>query len=506
MKFIRFNPFPMGVQRTQKVKYIIMMGDSLSDRGTLNKALLFGCIPMASLSGLEGRSPDGRFTNGLVWGDHVSAVIASDFTIHRLQQRKRLHPHNKERKQQTRDDIRIKGFKEGRQNIYIDDTTISDAVIDGEPYVLKAIRDSYTLDDDQFVNYHGKVWLRSYCEGGLTAHDYSWNLSTSIVRFFTRLIVSTIKEMREQLLSYDKKNNISHQKKAETLIIEWAGANDLVTVNAKPSLAAVDKALTARMDNVKKLIAAGYRNFVLLNLPNLALTPRFQALSKNEQENAQHCVAYFNSQLLKLCADLNKDYPHCSIDAFDINTMFEHIYNNPKQYGFDEDKVTQSYTLSEEFEAPQNGMSPSSGYMFYDDLHPSADMHALLAAYFYHELAPRYQLLEPDRPRINRQCNLSEDTLLGVFRKHYEVRLAADKNSFFRSSRSNLDYKHAGLHKILYHALHEKGERTFNVLKNMGWFNAEGKLILEEPVLQQAMRAMPEQESFRIYPERAKRL
>jgi phospholipase/lecithinase/hemolysin len=487
MRFKRFNPFAQQSQGPKKIKHIIMMGDSLSDRGTLNKVLLFGCIPMSYLSGLQGHSPDGRFTNGLVWSDHVSAEIASDFTIHRLLKRKRFNnPDKRTQKARTTDDLHIHGYKENRQNIYLDAIDISDAIIMGDSKVLHAIRDSYTLDDDQFVNYRGKVWIRSYCEGGLSSHDYSWNLSTSIVRFFTRLIVSTLTNMRDKLLDYDKKNKISAQQKTETLIIEWSGANDLVTVNAKPSFAEVDKAIAARVDNVKKLIASGYRNFVLLNVPNLALTPRFQLLSKEEQDNAQKCVAYFNAQLQKVCAELNQDYPHCSLDAFDINTMFEHIYNNAKQYGFEESKKTIPYIKSKDFKAPVDGVSPASGYMFYDDIHPSADMHALLAAYFYDQLERRYKLLEPNK-EIKRESCLSEDALLKAFRKQYEVRLNADKNSFFHGSRSNLNYKNAELHVVLKHALHDKGARTLDVLKKMGWINHEGQLALDEPVLQHAM-------------------
>ena len=285
MKFKRFDPFPINPRQAIKIKNLIMMGDSLSDRGTLNKTLLFGCIPMSYVEGLEGRSPDGRFTNGMVWSDHVCAEIASDFTINRA--KKRWH---------------------------LDDTDISDAVIHGDKRILKAIKESYSLDDDKFINYDGKLWIRSYCAGGLTSHNYSWNLSTSIIRFFMRIIVSKLEEMRQQLFNYDKQQKISNEQKAETLIIEWSGANDLVAVNAKPSHEEADKAIAARIDNVKKLIASGYRNFVLFNLPNLSLTPRYQALGKTEQDNAQECSLYFNEQLKKACEQLNEDYPHCSID------------------------------------------------------------------------------------------------------------------------------------------------------------------------------------------------
>ncbi len=85
-------------------------------------------------------------------------------------------------------------------------------------------------------------------------------LSSSITRFFTRLIASTLKEMRDAIISYDNQNKISSKQKAETLIIEWSGANDLVTLNAKPSKEEVDKAIAARVENIKQLISKGYRN------------------------------------------------------------------------------------------------------------------------------------------------------------------------------------------------------------------------------------------------------
>ncbi len=85
---MRFQGIDKRIPRNRhsrvQIKQLIMMGDSLSDRGTLNKKLLFGCISLSKLSGLAGHSPEGRFTNGMVWSDHVSAEIASDFTIKRL--------------------------------------------------------------------------------------------------------------------------------------------------------------------------------------------------------------------------------------------------------------------------------------------------------------------------------------------------------------------------------------------------------------------------------------
>lgn len=439
------------------IKHIIMMGDSLSDRGTSNKSTVLGCIPMSSLNGLKGKSPDGRFTNGLVWSDHVSAKIASDFTIKRLQ--KKWH---------------------------LDDTDVSDAIICHDRRIVSAIRDNYSLDDDYFINYLGKVWVRSYCVGGLMAHDYSWMASSSLIRFFTRLIVASLDDLRKKVLKYDKKNHISYEQKAETLIIEWSGANDLVTVNAKPSIEEVDKAITARMDNIKKMIAAGYRNFIVMNLPNLSLTPRYQAKSVEDQYLAKTCSDYFNTKLQEACEQLSDSYPHCEVNAFDVNFLFEMIYHNPEQYLLDKDKLKIPYNTSVDFDDPKDGTSHATGYMFYDDLHPSADLHALLAAYFYDQLPLKYELLEPNQVKCNKKEPLPEEVLLRCFRSHYAAQKTHD-NRFVGHTKSTLDYKNANLEVILKHALNEEGKRTMAVLNKLGWVDKHGELILKEPALIKAL-------------------
>ncbi|GGI81756.1 SGNH/GDSL hydrolase family protein [Legionella impletisoli] len=442
-----------------EIKYITMMGDSLSDRGTLNRAFLFGIIPMRKIAGLEQRSPDGRFTNGLVWGDHVTASIASDFTIKRLERRWHLR-----------------------------DTDIADAVIMRDKRILRAIYDSYTLDDDKFVHYHKKLWVRSYCEGGLMSHDYSWKPSWNLKRFFNRIILSALEDMRHKILQYDKKHNISCKQKRETLIIEWSGANDLITVNAKPTPEEVDRAIAARVDNVRKLISAGYRNFVLFNLPNLSLTPRFYDKTQAEQVEARQCSYYFNKQLQEVCEALSRDYPYCSIRIFDINSEFEKVYENPSKYYFDEEKKTLSYADSLDFKPPSKGISAASGYMYFDDIHPSADLHALLAAHFYDTLGNQYTLLEPDKIIHKKHRECTEEELLACFKTHYERRFEQDKHGFFSCFRhSNLDIKNASLKTILQHALMEGGKRTKEVLIDLGWLNKEDELILDSNVLQNAM-------------------
>lgn len=105
-------------------------------------------------------------------------------------------------------------------------------------------------------------------------------------------------------------------------------------------------------------------------------------------------------------------YPQCVIEVFDINQIFTQIYENPNQYGFAQDKLTQPYKTSADFKMLLNGTSPAQGYMFWDDIHPSADTHAILGKEFYKKYSEQYQFTEPNSEEVEEQIDLSNENLV----------------------------------------------------------------------------------------------
>jgi len=346
--------------------YIAMIGDSLTDRGTLNNRYLFGCIPMSLLSGLRGLSPGDSFTNGLPWSDHLIAALANEFSLKKISREKSM-----------------------------DAADLADAIITHDASIYPAVNNFYNLKNDKSADYNGQNFVRTYSEGGLTAYDYSWWPSKSISRFFSRLILSTLEKKRKELFAYDQSHHLSKKQKAHTLIIEWSGANDLITVNEKPSKPEVDRAIKARIKNLTELIKNGYRHFVLFNLPDLSLTPRYQNKEDPERENARACSYYFNNQLELACKNLKEQYPYCSIDIFDANKEFTNMYHHPEKYYLEKAKKNLAYTKSADFKILPNGTSPAKGYMFWDDVHPTADVHALLAYKFCELYRNKFNFLPP---------------------------------------------------------------------------------------------------------------
>jgi phospholipase/lecithinase/hemolysin len=461
--------------KPSKISHFVMIGDSLSDRGTFAQRYWCGLISLGSISGLSKCSPLGRFTNGLAWTDHLSAIIADQFI-----QEKEKEPDPELSEDHIDHDASDKS------------TEITNPSLPYDPKIAKLLKNSYFLDNDRAVRYRGHDFVRNYNEGGLTAHDYSWLPSYSFVRFFMRLVLSTLQTMRERLLNYDNNHLISDQHKAETLVVEWSGANDLITVNAKPSVEVVDSAIEARIQNAEELIKHGYHHFVFFNLPDLSLTPRYQAKSVEEQRNAHECSMYFNRGLTAAVRKLAETYPHASMAVFDVDELFTEVYEHPETLGFEKEKLKIAYTESSDFQINKDRTSPAPGYMFWDDVHPTAKLHELLAHRFYEHFKVEYNLSPPNFDVKDENCiEVSEHDLLASFRRTYRTRFLTEQLGFFGNfRRSNIKYETASIKQILKHALYEEGQRTREVIEQLQWIDKAGNLKLNIPSLVEPMEEL----------------
>lgn len=590
------------------IKRFVVISDSMSDRGFMEHLKLAGLIPMDALSGLKGRSPDGRFTNGYSWIDEFVSMLATEYKIAQIrkmatQSGKQYFDQGlgKQAKAHPRYDDIFDGILTGDHKLKVamgedaDDCpshqagmkrSLSDGNIRQGEIINRATPASsepktpdFGLDDYLGVTYHGRSWFRTFCQGGMTAHNYAWKPSTSISRFFTRIILATLDGMRRMLLDNDREIGITYQDKQETMVIEWSGANDLITVNREPSILEADNAVSARINNMRKLIHAGYRNFTLINLPDISLTPRYQALSAKKQALASRCTDHFNDILAKACSDMAREYPDCNINVFDINHDFKEIYHNPEQFGFEKAKLKTPYTTSKDFRIgsclvslssiplhfaalklpagyesyymkvegdnsalyyvdktdciikhlpiPENnlgivettlsgirqnsllnktdyqkltslsnytpredgGASPSSGYMFWDDVHPSADTHAQNGRHFYEWFTQRFRCTEPDSRLVDLQQE-SAESILASFRQSYGYRLSRDRSGLFGclGGHSRLDYTKASLADVFYHAVYDHGNRTKQILTKLGLMDKHYIPIMAIPAVADAMR------------------
>lgn len=459
------------IARGKTIRHFVVMGDSLSDRGRLIRdRKLAGVLPLRWIVALMNKTHNARFTNGLDWDDDIGAMFASQFIAH---------------------DLRFHGRKPGQLNP--DD--ISDGIIAHDPNIDVSVDNAYTLDQDEYIKYKNRDFMRTYCEGGLTSHDYSSEGTWSISQLFSRKIVSTLSAMREALFADDEKNKTSDKQKEETLVIEWSGANDLITVNSKPTEEEARKAVAARIANVKELIAKGYKNIALFDMPDLTLTPRFLKASEAERQNIKHVCEYFNQELVKACAELKAQDPTIDLNIFPVSEHFSRIYNNAAQYGLT--NTTEPLVESKYYRNTKDPL-PSEGYMFFDEIHPTAKTHSFLAEEFYKLCIQSYDVQVPEFDRASTaQCMFEK------FMMEYESTFSSDRNGFwgdYRNSNLPADIKGFAIENnrdyievlaaIFSHALKDDGKRTLRILGDFGWINSDKSINMQIPVLQRVAQTL----------------
>ena len=158
------------------------------------------------------------------------------------------------------------------------------------------------------------------------------------------------------------------------LYVVWGGANDMRDGLAAGTDAAVNASMTTAITNLTTIIgalhAAGARNFLLPNLPDLGLTPEARSHGAAAAGAASFVSGLFNQQLSAAYGAMAQAWTD------------EHFYY------FNAMGAQQAITLG----APGNGFSnvesaclstagcnPAT-YLYWDSIHPTSATHAILGA------------------------------------------------------------------------------------------------------------------------------
>ncbi|MEO8400506.1 MAG: SGNH/GDSL hydrolase family protein [Gammaproteobacteria bacterium] len=392
-------------------------------------------------------------------------------------------------------------------------TDLADAILDDQ--IEHNFQRSYTLSNSKDVQFQGNSFIVTFAKGGSTArahHVYESlhvhpdeSIKDCVVDYVTkvpsRFVLSTLEDQRNALLAHLAIEQYSDAEKAKKLVIEWSGANDLITVDVKPTKIEAKKAVEARIQNVKEMFKNGYRQVVLFNLPDLSLTPRFQRMSEANKTNAHEVSEYFNHMLLEQSQNLQREYqvkyPDCKIEIFDVSNILREVCENPMQfpeYKFSSENRSKPYIESNDFKLKNKNLTSNpnkndsaTGYIFWDDVHPTATMHILLAELLMKKLQERFEFQMPSP--------VSAETLYKRFKNKYREMLESPGwFKFFRQSYlpKDLDGEEPeeAIVKILRHALIDDADRTVSVIKELGWIDDNGNIDLQIPVLHAASQEL----------------
>lgn len=517
-----------------KISSILIIGDSLTDRGKMNVRKLLGFIPMKYLSGLAGVSPDGRFTNGYNWADIISYALIDDhklsvikkwgeksFDIAHTDKLKAGHWENGRledaawtqsqakkttrfyKKSYTDDDYYAvkakhsqfaKLFHHDKTQSFIN-TEISDAILHRDKKIKPIIDTKVSLDHDELVLYKKRSFARSIAEGGATASNFFFKWSWSPKHFFSRLVLKNLNSLRKMIFKSDEKEDNTFDKNKDTIVLEWTGANDVATVNPRPTPTMAKRAVAARIKNVREMLKKGYKHFVLFNIPDLSLTPRYQVKQRQHINYAFLTSYVFNETLQAEIDKLKAEFPDCMFDVFDINALFNDMYKHPENYGFDKDKLTTPFLEVKEHPVDETGKSPAKGYVFWDEVHSTADAQAQKALALIEFLSKKYHI-QPEMIKkvpfpqgfaplsIPDPIAVKKKALKENFIKAYTERL--DKDYYKISSlfglwrKSKVPYlAQASMEDIVAHGESNKKNRTYAIMKDLHWVTEKGELEAE---------------------------
>ncbi|MCC8403952.1 SGNH/GDSL hydrolase family protein [Paraburkholderia sp. MMS20-SJTN17] len=240
---------------------------------------------------------------------------------------------------------------------------------------------AYTIDITHKLSAHGGL---GYAEGGSTvatpANQYD---------FLSDVIGNIEMPVNQQVSSYLSAHGSFN---ANQLVLVWAGANDVLRAGNLPAAAPiVQTAATTLAQLVGQIVQNGGAHVVVVNLPNIGLSPKGLA-SADGGANLTQLSQLFNNTLN---AALQTDGLQSKVIEVDSYTWTNQVIANFRANGF---AVSNTAQACDPGKTPDDTSLLCSGatyvsanadqtYMFADDLHPTTHMHALFAQFVEQQIA-----------------------------------------------------------------------------------------------------------------------
>lgn len=165
----------------------------------------------------------------------------------------------------------------------------------------------------------------------------------------------------------------------------WIGANDLFDILGNSSvdqMASVNAAVANEMKFISGLVTDGAHNILVADVPSLGLTPGTLASGQASATHATALTNYYNAVLdANLTAYAFGD-PGVHLTLLDTAGLLQQAASDPQAFGFTN---TTGELWSGNFTSTSSGTlattnpTAQAGYLFFDQLHPTAPAHALVA-------------------------------------------------------------------------------------------------------------------------------
>ncbi|MEM5313196.1 SGNH/GDSL hydrolase family protein [Paraburkholderia sp. JHI869] len=240
---------------------------------------------------------------------------------------------------------------------------------------------AYTVGLDHKLSAQGGF---GYAEGGSTvatpANQYD---------FLSDVIGNIEMPVNTQVSSYLSAHGTFNSGQ---LVLVWAGANDVLRAGNPPTAnTVVQAAATTLAQVVGQIVAAGATHVVVINVPNVGLSPKGIA-SADGGANLTQLSQLFNSTLNGALQTNGLQGKVIQIDSY---TWITQLVANFQASGFTVSNTAQACDPSKTPDNTSLLCSPATyvaanadqTYMFADDLHPTTHTHTLFAQFVERQIA-----------------------------------------------------------------------------------------------------------------------
>ncbi|KAM0346324.1 hypothetical protein ACHAPU_005755 [Fusarium lateritium] len=116
-----------------------------------------------------------------------------------------------------------------------------------------------------------------------------------------------------------------------SLFAIWIGINDVIHNYKNRKSNTYDASFRSYRTQIEKLYKAGARNFLLMTIPPLQLTPRVSKSAK-EIPLVTSAVADWNRRVKVLQKQIKTIYPSATVFLYDTYPLFQKVYEKPSQF------------------------------------------------------------------------------------------------------------------------------------------------------------------------------
>jgi outer membrane lipase/esterase len=184
---------------------------------------------------------------------------------------------------------------------------------------------------------------------------------------------------------------------SHALYTMWGGANDIFYATTTPATAQAQIVAAAQQEVklIGEMQAAGAKNILVFNLPNIGLTPEAQEAGASAASSLTTLSVVYNGQLNAGIGQLGK-----GIIPVNAYALLSQVIANPGAYGFSNVTVPAcGVGSSSVLCGPQGSGLPytyapgtNNSYLFADGVHPTTGADRMLAAVVLSELAAPQQI------------------------------------------------------------------------------------------------------------------